>query len=57
MYSIVVLIMLLSTVFAADKEIAYKILVLNDIHYAPNYTYSCSLIKCAQYGTYGDNAP
>ena len=38
----------------------YNILVLNDIHYHPNYTFEesgCYLGQCLQYGKYGEDSP
>jgi hypothetical protein len=38
----------------------YNILVLNDIHYNPNYTYDasgCYLGHCLKYGKYGEDSP
>ena len=36
---------------------AYKFLVLNDMHYNPNYTEPCNWGFCQDLGVYGDDSP
>ena len=49
-------IQIVNSIYVGD----YNILVLNDIHYHPNYTYEgtgCYFGKCEKYGRYNEDSP
>jgi hypothetical protein len=51
------LVTLLSLLLSCSALDTHKYLVLNDMHYMPNYTESCSWGFCRNMGMYGTDAP